>query len=104
MAAGLAAAVALGDVEVDAAAAGDEAAAFDAAAFDAAALDAAVLDPVALDAAGADALAAVDAGALKGDAVEWLDVHAASSVALARPTERMPMRPCEAVMASSLPL
>jgi hypothetical protein len=86
--------------ELDGVAADDETAALEAAALDVPALEAGAVEP-----AGPDAL---DAAALDGDAGEWLDVHAVSSTATARPTDarltgRAPMRAWEAVMVSSLP-
>ena len=91
---------ALADVAVElGAAALDETAALESAALEAAALDTAAPDAAALE----PTLDAVDAGELEEDAAEWLDVHAARSVAPARPTVRAPTRPWEAVMAQVCP-
>jgi hypothetical protein len=83
--------------ELDGVAAGEETAALEAGALDVPALEAATAEP-----------AALEVPALEGEAFGWLDVHAESSNAPARPTDarltgRAPMRTWEAVMASSLP-
>jgi hypothetical protein len=87
-------------VGLDAVAVGEETAALETGALGVPALEAAAVEP-----AGGDAL---EAAGLDTDAFGWLDVHAESSKAPARPTDarltgRAPMRTWEAVMVSSLP-